>query len=123
MEDWIRGYEKAEKEWEAERERAAEQLRKMENRARRSAEEALRLRKRADEERKKSHFQVWSSTVRAQICSISRGVPTSSSSHPQGGHSGGGFQQQNTRRNWSAAVVPVLGTALVLAFLALRVVL
>uniref|UniRef100_A0A803YRH5 GB1/RHD3-type G domain-containing protein n=1 Tax=Meleagris gallopavo TaxID=9103 RepID=A0A803YRH5_MELGA len=89
MEDWIRGYEKAEKEWEAERERAAEQLRKMENRARRSEEEALQLRKRLwqDEEKEKSHSQ--------------------------GGHCGGGSQQQDTRSNRAFLIeIAVLATIL-----------
>ncbi|XP_052530392.1 guanylate-binding protein 1-like [Tympanuchus pallidicinctus] len=97
MEDRIRGYEKAEKEREAERERAAEKLQKMGNWARRFEEKVLRRRKRLDEGKQKFHFE--------------------------GGHRRGGFQQQDTRRNWAAAIVPVLGTALVVAIFALRLVL
>ena len=123
MEDRIRGYEKAEKEWEAERERAAEKLQKMENRARRCEEKVLRRRKRLDEGKQQSHSEVRSSTACALICGINRGVSNRFASHPQGGHYGGGFQQQDTRSNWAADILPMLGTVLVVALLAARFVL
>ncbi|POI20526.1 hypothetical protein CIB84_015727, partial [Bambusicola thoracicus] len=90
--------EKAEQDRAAERQREAEKLRKMEDRARRCEEEAFQLRKRLQQDKGKK-------------------------SHSKGEHSGGGFQQQATRINWSDVIVPVLGTVLVLVFLTARVVL
>uniref|UniRef100_A0A8C9FMX6 Guanylate binding protein family member 6 n=1 Tax=Pavo cristatus TaxID=9049 RepID=A0A8C9FMX6_PAVCR len=90
MQDRVHGYEKAKQEWEAERKREAEKLQQTKDGAHCSEEEAPRLRKRLLEDKEKK-------------------------SHSEGGHSGGGFQKQDSRRNWAGVIIPVLGSAFVLS--------